>query len=154
MGPELIEARQMLAVARQEALRGRAEGGVPIGAALFGTDGELLGSGHNRLVQDGDPSTHAETAALRNAGQQPHYLHATMVTTLSPCWYCSGLVRQFKISRLVIGEAITFSGGHEWLAEHGVQVTIVDDPDCVELMTDFIAEHPGLWFENIGVALP
>jgi cytosine/creatinine deaminase len=149
-GPELIEANRMLAVARQEALRGKAEGGIPIGAALYGPDGELLGSGHNRLVQDGDPSTHAETAALRDAGLRPDYRDTTMVTTLSPCWYCCGLVRQFAISRLVIGEAITFSGGHDWLAEHGVQVTIVDDPDCVELMTEFVAEYPELWFESIG----
>ncbi|CAM3852176.1 nucleoside deaminase [Kibdelosporangium persicum] len=147
---ELIEAKQMLAVARQEALRGKAAGGIPIGAALYGPDGELLGSGHNRRVQDDDPSMHAETAAFRNAGRRPHYRDTIMVTTLSPCWYCSGLVRQFNISRVVIGEATTFSGGHDWLAEHGVQVTIVDDPDCVELMTEFIKEHPDLWFEDIG----
>lgn len=147
---ELIEAKQMLAVARQEALRGKAAGGIPIGAALYGPDGELLGSGHNRRVQDDDPSTHAETAAFRDAGRRPHYRDTIMVTTLSPCWYCSGLVRQFNIGRLVVGEATTFSGGHEWLAGHGVQVTVVDDPDCVELMTEFIAEHPDLWFEDIG----
>ena len=106
-------------------------------------DGELLGRGHNRRVQDGDPSMHAETAAFRNAGRRPDYRDTIMVTTLSPCWYCSGLVRQFSISRVVIGEATTFSGGHDWLAEHGVQVTIVDDPDCVELMTGVHRGTPG-----------
>lgn len=145
------EAARMLAVARDEAVLGRSEGGVPIGAALFGPDGELLGSGHNRRVQDDDPSTHAETAAFRNAGRRPHYRDTTMVTTLSPCWYCSGLVRQFGIGRVIIGEATTFSGGHDWLAEHGVHITILDDAECIELMTAFIERHPELWFEDIGV---
>jgi cytosine deaminase len=140
----------LLAVAREEALLGRSEGGVPIGAALFTVDGELLGRGHNRRVQDGDPSMHAETSAFRAAGRRRHYRDTIMVTTLSPCWYCSGLVRQFGISRLVIGEIRTFSGGHDWLAEHGVGVTIVDDPSCVTLMTEFIRDSPALWFEDIG----
>ncbi|GLY65828.1 nucleoside deaminase [Amycolatopsis taiwanensis] len=141
---------EMLAVAREEALTGKAEGGVPIGAALFTVDGELLGRGHNRRVQDGDPSMHAETAAFRNAGRRRHYRDTIMVTTLSPCWYCSGLVRQFGISHVVIGEARTFSGGHDWLAEHGTGITIVDDPACLSLMTEFVREHPELWFEDIG----
>jgi len=139
----------MIGVAVDEARKGLAEGGIPIGAALLGPDGEVLGRGHNRRVQDGDPSMHAETAAFRNAGRR-HYRDTTMVTTLSPCWYCSGLVRQFAIPRVIIGEATTFSGGHEWLAEHGVEITIVDDARCVELMTDFIAAHPELWYEDIG----
>jgi cytosine/creatinine deaminase len=140
----------MIGVAVDEARKGLAEGGIPIGAALLGPDGEVLGRGHNRRVQDGDPSMHAETAAFRNAGRRRHYRDTTMVTTLSPCWYCSGLVRQFAIPRVIIGEATTFSGGHEWLAEHGVEITIVDDARCVELMTDFIAAHPELWYEDIG----
>jgi creatinine deaminase len=142
---------ELLAVARDEALLGKAEGGVPIGAALFTLDGELLGRGHNRRVQDGDPSLHAETTAFRNAGRRPHYRDTVMVTTLSPCWYCSGLVRQFAIPRVVIGEAATFSGGHGWLAENGVGITLLDDPVCTALMTEFIAERPELWFEDIGV---
>ncbi|GHF28907.1 tRNA-specific adenosine deaminase [Amycolatopsis deserti] len=142
---------RLLAVAREEALLGKSEGGVPIGAALFTVDGELLGRGHNRRVQDGDPSMHAETAAFRNAGRRPHYRDTVMVTTLSPCWYCSGLVRQFSISHVVIGEARTFSGGHDWLAGLGVGITILDDPACVALMTEFIEERPDLWFEDIGV---
>lgn len=145
-----FEPGELLAVAREEALAGKAEGGVPIGAALFTVDGELLGRGHNRRVQDGDPSMHAETAAFRNAGRRRHYRDTVMVTTLSPCWYCSGLVRQFGISHVVIGEARTFSGGHDWLAAHGTGITIVDDPACVALMTEFIDEHPELWFEDIG----
>ena len=140
----------MIDVAVAEARQGQSEGGIPIGAALFGPDGELLGRGHNRRVQDGDPSMHAETAAFRNAGRRRHYRDTTMVTTLSPCWYCSGLVRQFAIPRVVVGEATTFSGGHEWLAEHGVAITVVDDARCVELMAGFIAAHPELWYEDIG----
>ena len=141
-----------LAVAVEEAERGRAEGGIPIGAALVAADGRVLGRGHNRRVQDGDPSVHGETAAFRNAGRQRSYRGTTMVTTLSPCWYCSGLVRQFGIGAVVIGESRTFTGGHDWLAEHGVEVTLLDDARCVALMEDFIAARPELWHEDIGEA--
>ncbi|GAA0690660.1 nucleoside deaminase [Kitasatospora atroaurantiaca] len=140
----------MLAVAVEEARAGLAEGGIPIGAALFGPDGEVLGRGHNRRVQDGDPSMHAETAAFRAAGRLRGYGRTTMVTTLSPCWYCSGLVRQFGIGRVVVGEARTFTGGHDWLTANGVAVTVLDDPTCVRLMEDFITARPELWFEDIG----
>jgi creatinine deaminase len=145
-----MDIADMLAVAVEEARTGLAEGGIPIGAALFGPDGELWGRGHNRRVQDGDPSTHGETSAFRNAGRRRGYRGSTMVTTLSPCWYCSGLVRQFGISRVLIGEATTFFGGHEWLVEHGVEITVVDDRECVAMMREFIAERPDLWFEDIG----
>lgn len=141
---------EMLAVAVSEARGGLAEGGIPIGGALFGPDGTLLGRGHNRRVQDDDPSVHGETAAFRNAGRQRSYRGTTMATTLSPCWYCSGLIRQFGIGRVVIGEARTFFGGHEWLAEHGVEIVLLDDPECVGMMTDFIRDRPELWFEDIG----
>lgn len=140
----------MLAVAVEEALAGRASGGIPIGAALFSAEGTVLGRGHNRRVQDADPSVHGETAAFRNAGRQRSYRGTTMVTTLSPCWYCSGLVRQFGISRVVIGEAQTFHGGHDWLAEHGVEIVVLDDPSCVAMMQEFIAAEPHLWNEDIG----
>ncbi|MFB9595170.1 nucleoside deaminase [Saccharothrix longispora] len=140
----------MLAVAVAEARAGLGEGGVPIGAALFTADGGLLGRGHNRRVQDGDASTHAETAAFRDAGRRASYRDTVMVTTLSPCWYCSGLVRQFGIPHVVIGEARTFHGGHDWLAEHGVRITLLDDPGCAGMMADFIAARPELWFEDIG----
>lgn len=140
----------MLAVAVAEARAGLAEGGIPIGAALFSADGDLLGRGHNRRVQDGDASTHAETAAFRAAGRRASYRDTIMVTTLSPCWYCSGLVRQFGIPHVVIGEARTFHGGHDWLAEHGVRITLLDDQECVDMMTEFVKAKPELWFEDIG----
>ncbi|MER5518757.1 nucleoside deaminase [Streptomyces sp. NPDC002763] len=144
------QARSWLATAVAEARAGLAEGGIPIGAALYGADGALLGRGHNRRVQDDDPSMHAETAAFRAAGRQRTYRGTTMVTTLSPCWYCSGLVRQFGISRVVIGEAATFHGGHDWLADHGVRIVLLDDPECTALMRDFIKNNPALWNEDIG----
>ncbi len=144
------DAAAMLTVALAEARTGLAEGGIPIGAALFGPDGELLGRGRNRRVQDDDPSTHAETSAFRAAGRRRDYRRTTMVTTLSPCWYCSGLVRQFGIGHVVIGESATFHGGHDWLAEHGVRVTLLDDAECTALMREFIDTRPELWFEDIG----
>jgi len=143
--------RALLDVAVAEARAGLAEGGIPIGAALFAADGTLLGRGRNRRVQDDDPVMHGETSAFRNARRQRSYRGTTMVTTLSPCWFCSGLVRQFGISRLVVGESRTFTGGHDWLAEHGVEVVVLDDPGCVAMMTDFIAASPALWNEDIGV---
>ncbi|MFJ3662247.1 nucleoside deaminase [Streptomyces sp. NPDC090119] len=147
---ELEQAREWLRTAVAEARAGGAEGGIPIGAALYGPDGELLGRGRNRRVQDGDPATHAETAAFRDAGRRRSYRGTTMVTTLSPCWYCSGLVRQFGISRVVVGEAGTFSGGHAWLAGLGVEVVLLDDPECAALMREFAARNPELWHEDIG----
>jgi creatinine deaminase len=143
--------RRWLSVAVAEARAGFDGGGIPIGAALVGPGGAVLGRGHNRRVQDEDPSVHAETAAFRDAGRRRNYGGTTMVTTLSPCWYCSGLVRQFGISRVVIGEARTFYGGHDWLAEHGVEIVIVDDAECVRMMTEFIRDYPHLWYEDIGV---
>jgi cytosine deaminase len=140
----------MLDVAIAEARLGLAEGGIPIGGALFAADGTLLGRGHNRRVQLGDPSIHGETDAFRNAGRQRSYRGTTMVTTLSPCWYCSGLVRQFGISRVVIGEARNFVGGHDWLAEHGVEVVVLDNQECVDMLATFIREHPDVWNEDIG----
>lgn len=144
-------ARTMLATAVAEARTGLSEGGIPIGAALFTRDGELLGAGHNRRVQEHDASTHAETDAFRRAGRRRHYRDTVMVTTLSPCWYCSGLVRQFDIGAVVIGEATNFHGGHDWLAELGVEIVILDDAECVEMLGTFIHEHPELWNEDIGL---
>ncbi|MBO3746534.1 nucleoside deaminase [Streptosporangiaceae bacterium NEAU-GS5] len=145
-----MRGEDLLVVAIEEARRGYADGGIPIGAALYGPEGELLGRGHNRRVQDGDPSIHGETAAFRDAGRQRTYRGTTMVTTLSPCWYCSGLIRQFGISRLVVGECRTFMGQHEWLAANGVEVEVVDSQECVDLMTEFITKFPDLWNEDIG----
>lgn len=142
--------QQWLSVAIAEARAGADEGGIPIGAALIGADGTVLGRGRNRRVQDGDPSAHAETTAFRAAGRQRSYRDTTMVTTLSPCWYCSGLVRQFGIGRLVVGEARNFTGGHDWLARHGVDVIVLDDVHCVHMMAEFIEGWPELWYEDIG----
>ena len=139
-----------LAVARAEAEKGAAEGGIPIGAALFSSNGRLLGSGHNRRVQDDDAAMHAETNAFHNAGRQRSYRDTVMVTTLSPCWYCSGLVRQFGIGRVVVGDDTSFLGGQDWLAENGTHVTVVNDPALISLMGEFIAAHPALWNEDIG----
>lgn len=141
----------MLEMAKTEARSGRDSGGIPIGAALFGPDHELWGAGHNRRVQDGDPTLHGETAAFRAAGRRRSYRGTTMATTLSPCWYCSGLVRQFGISRVVIGEAVTFVGGHEWLAGHGVEIVMLDDAECIQMMRDYEAAHPDVWAEDIGM---
>jgi creatinine deaminase len=150
----LPDVAALLDVALDQARRGRDEGGVPIGAALFNLSGTLLGAGRNRRVQQDDPSVHAETDAFRAAGRRAGYRDTIMVTTLSPCWYCSGLVRQFRIGHLVVGESSTFTGGHDWLAEHGVGVTVLDDDRCKELMASFITARPDVWFEDIGEDLP
>jgi cytosine/creatinine deaminase len=141
---------RMLAVALEEARYGRVEGGIPIGAALFTRAGELVSRGHNRRVQQGDPSMHAETDAFRRAGRQRSYRDLVMVTTLAPCWYCSGLVRQFRIGKVVVGESRTFSGGIDWLRENGVEVIDMDSSECRELLEAYIAEHPEVWNEDIG----
>jgi cytosine deaminase len=142
--------REMLEVALEEARTGLAEGGIPIGAALFGADGTLLGRGHNRRVQEQDPSLHAETDAFRRAGRRRTYRDTVMVTTLAPCWYCSGLVRQFGIPRVVVGESVNFPGGIDWLRESGVEVVDLASAAGIELLGGFIAEHPELWHEDIG----
>jgi cytosine deaminase len=141
----------MLAVAIEEARTGLAEGGIPIGAAIFRADGTLLSRGHNRRVQQDDPSIHAETDAFRRAGRQRSYRDLIMVTTLAPCWYCSGLVRQFGFRRLVVGESRTFQGGVDWLRSIGVEVIDLDSQECVELLGGYIAAHSEVWNEDIGV---
>jgi len=140
----------MLAVALEEARQGFAEGGIPIGAALFTRSGKLVGRGHNRRVQHGDPSAHGETDAFRRAGRQRSYRNLVMATTLAPCWYCSGLVRQFRIGALVVGESRTFPGGLDWLRENGIEVIDLDNRECRELMESYIAAHPDVWNEDIG----
>jgi creatinine deaminase len=141
---------RMLQIAIEEARIGLAEGGIPIGAALFDGDGRLLGRGHNRRVQESDPSIHGETDAFRKAGRQRNYRNTIMVTTLAPCWYCSGLVRQFNIGRVIVGESVNFKGGIDWLRENGVQVIDLDNAECKELLGRFIAENPEVWSEDIG----
>ena len=141
---------KMLAIALDEARLGRAEGGIPIGAAIFTREGELVSRGHNRRVQEGDPSIHGETDAFRRAGRQRSYRNLVMVTTLAPCWYCSGLVRQFSFGTVIVGESRTFQGGVEWLRANGVEVIDLDNHECRELLEGYIAEHPEIWNEDIG----
>ena len=143
--------RQLLAIAYEEAQLGLAEGGVPVGAALFDSTGKLLGRGHNRRVQEDAPHIHGETDAFRKAGRiKGGYGDKIMVTTLSPCWFCSGLVRQFNIGTVVVGESINFKGGQDWLAENGINVIDLKDQKCIAMMKDFIAARPDLWNEDIG----
>jgi cytosine/creatinine deaminase len=149
MKPDPIYAG-MLAVALTEARKGLAEGGLPIGAAIFDENGHLVGSGHNRRVQNGDPSMHGETDAFRNAGRQRTYRDKIMVTTLAPCWYCSGLVRQFGFSALIVGESHNFAGGLDWLRSLGIRVIDLESEECISLMADYIREHSDVWKEDIG----
>jgi len=140
----------MLAVALAEARKSLAESGLPIGAAIFDASGRLVGAGHNRRVQNGDPSLHGETDAFRNAGRQRSYRDMIMVTTLAPCWYCSGLVRQFGFGTVVIGDTHNFQGGIEWLRSLGIRVVDLDSEECVSMMADYIRDHPEVWKEDIG----
>jgi cytosine deaminase len=145
-----LDHAAMLAVAVAEARKGLAEGGIPIGAAIFDAAGKVVGRGHNRRVQNGDPSLHGETDAFRNAGRQRSYRELIMVTTLAPCWYCSGLLRQFGFRRLIVGQSRTFQGGVEWVRSLGVEVFDLDSPECVSLMSEYIRRNPEVWNEDIG----
>jgi cytosine deaminase len=140
----------MLRAAIEEARQGLAENGIPIGAALFDNHGKLLGRGHNRRVQEGDPSAHGETDAFRKAGRQRSYRDKIMVTTLAPCWYCSGLIRQFGIGTVVVGEAVNFRGGIDWLRENGIAVVDLHSQECIQLLAKYIEDNPAVWKEDIG----
>jgi creatinine deaminase len=140
----------LLQTAIEEARKGLAEGGIPIGAALFDRDGKLLGRGHNRRIQENDPSVHGETDAFRKAGRQRSYRDKIMATTLAPCWYCSGLVRQFAIGTVVVGESVNFRGGIDWLRDHGIAVIDLHSAECVEMLAKYIAANPAIWNEDIG----
>jgi cytosine/creatinine deaminase len=140
----------LLKTAIEEARQGLAEGGIPIGAALFDRDGKLLGRGRNRRVQEGDPSVHGETDAFRKAGRQRSYRDKIMVTTLAPCWYCSGLVRQFGIGTVVVGESVNFRGGIDWLRENGITVIDLRSEECIQMLAKYIAADPAVWHEDIG----
>lgn len=144
--------RRALALAVAEARQGLSEGGVPIGAVLLGPDGEVLGAGRNRRVQMGSAIRHGETDALENAGRLRAnvYRRSTMVTTLSPCDMCTGSILLYDIPRVVIGENRTFLGGEDLLRSRGVEVVVLDDQECIDLMTNFIATNPELWHEDIG----
>ena len=145
-----IDYNALLNIAIEEARLGLAEGGVPVGAALFDLQGNMLGRGRNRRVQEDDPSIHGETDAFRKAGRQRSYRDTIMVTTLAPCWYCSGLVRQFGIGTVVVGESATFKGGIDWLRESGVEVIDLNSDECIRMMSEFIQRHPEIWNEDIG----
>ena len=145
-----LDYQALLAVAIEEARIGLAEGGIPIGAALFDRTGKLLGRGHNRRIQEDDPSVHGETDAFRKAGRQTTYRDKIMVTTLAPCWYCSGLIRQFKIGTVVVGESVNFDDGIGWLRRHGVEVVDLASQECIELLASYIEGHPEVWNEDIG----
>jgi cytosine/creatinine deaminase len=147
----MADHREMLKVAIAEARQGLAEGGIPIGAALFDSQGNLLGCGHNRRIQENDPSVHGETDAFRRAGRQRTYRDKIMVTTLAPCWYCSGLVRQFGISTVIVGESVNFQGGIDWLRENGIEVIDLHSSECIDLLADYIRKNPAVWNEDIGV---
>jgi creatinine deaminase len=144
----------MLKMALAEAQTGLAEGGIPIGAAIFNRQGVLISSGHNRRVQQDDPSVHGETDAFRRAGRQRSYRDLIMVTTLAPCWYCSGLVRQFGFRTVVVGESQNFSGGIEWLRSIGIEVIDLASPECIAMLAKYIREHPEVWNEDIGELPP
>jgi cytosine/creatinine deaminase len=150
VGSLSLDYAAMLGVALAEARKGLAEGGVPIGAAIFDASGQLVGAGHNRRVQHGDPSMHGETDAFRNAGRQRSYRNLIMVTTLAPCWYCSGLIRQFGFGTVVVGESRNFQGGLEWLRSLGVSVVDLDSEECASLLSGYIRANPKVWNEDIG----
>ena len=151
MNISLTDFETLLRIALDEARQGLAEGGIPIGAALFDSQGNVLGRGHNRRIQQNDPSIHGETDAFRRAGRQRTYRDKIMVTTLAPCWYCSGLVRQFGIPTVVVGESVNFRGGIDWLRENGVEIIDLHSADCINLLAAYIRENPAIWNEDIGV---
>src|SRR5271169_6937008 len=146
----VLDAHGMLAVALEQARIGFTEGGVPVGGAIFRTDGTLLGAGRNRLVQNGDPSMHGETDAFRAAGRQPRYRDLILVTTLAPCWYCTGLIYQFRFKQVIVGDSVNARGGIDWLREQGIEIQDLASPECIRMTCEFQRKHPGLWNECIG----
>ena len=146
-----LDYNAMLAIALEEARTGLAEGGIPIGAAIFRRDGTLVSRGHNRRVQDGDPSIHGETDAFRRAGRQRSYADLIMVTTLEPCFYCAGLVKQFGFRTVIVGESRNFKGGADWLRSEGIEIIDLDNHECIDLLATYIAANPHIWHEDIGV---
>jgi cytosine deaminase len=132
-----------------EAQQGRQAGGIPIGSILV-KDGKIVGRGHNKRVQDGDPVTHAEIDCLRNAGRIGNYRGTTLYSTLMPCYLCAGAVVQFGIKKVIAGESKTFPGAREFMVSHGVEVVDLNLDECEQMMSDFIATNPELWNEDIG----
>jgi len=150
--PGMDDDGKFLAEAIAEARAGLESGGIPIGSVIV-HKGRVIGRGHNLRVQSGDPILHGEMSAFGDAGRQPAsvYRECVLYTTLSPCPMCSGTILLYKIPRVVVGENRTFLGAEDWLRANGVQVDVRDDAECVRMMTDFIAAHPALWNEDIGV---
>ncbi len=146
----LLSPQQMLDVAIEQARLGLAEGGIPVGGAIFRQDGTLLGAGRNRLVQNGDPSMHGETDAFRAAGRQPRYTDLILVTTLAPCWYCSGLISQFRFKQVIVGDSVNAQGGTAWLREQGIEILDLASPECIAMIGEFQRNRPDLWDECIG----
>jgi cytosine/creatinine deaminase len=143
--------QRALDAAYEQALKSRDEGGIPIGSALIAPDGTIVAVGHNERVQSGDPTAHAETVCIRNAGRRRDWHQLTLASTLSPCAMCTGTAVLHRIPRVVIGEHETFLGREDWLNQEGVEVLLAEDERCKELMRAFISERPDLWNEDIGV---
>jgi len=140
---------EFMKAAIDEAKKGLAEGGIPIGSILV-KNGKIIGRGHNQRVQKGSPTLHAEIDCLENAGRVGSYKDAVLYSTLMPCYLCSGAVVQFGIKKVIVGESKTFPGGPEFMRSHGVEVTDLDNDTCIKLMSDFIEANPKLWNEDIG----
>ena len=147
---EALNYDAMLAIAIKEAELGRKQGGIPIGAAIFAANGDLVSAGRNRRVQENDPSVHGETDAFRRAGRQRSYRDLIMVTTLAPCWYCTGLIRQFGFRTVVVGESVNFAGGIDSLRELGIHVIDLASQHCIDLLATYICQNPTIWNEDIG----
>jgi cytosine/creatinine deaminase len=141
---------KLLKAALEEAKQGLAEKGLPIGSVLADPQGQIVARGHNLRVQTGDPTAHAETVCLRNAGRRRDWLQLTLVTTLSPCIMCTGTTLLYRIQRVVIGENQNFMGAEDLLKQHGVEVVVLNDPECIQLMREFVRTNPDLWNEDIG----
>jgi creatinine deaminase len=147
-----LDPQAMLAIALEQARIGLAEGGVPVGGAIFTTDGMLLGKGRNRLVQEGNCSLHGETDAFRAAGRRATWHDTILVTTLAPCWYCSGLIYQFRFSKVIVGDSVNAQGGVAWLREQGIEIVDLHSQECIDLIAEFQSGRPDLWKECIGEA--
>jgi creatinine deaminase len=145
-----VDANAMLAVAIEQARIGVSEGGIPVGGAIFRLDGTLVSKGRNRLVQNGDPSMHGETDAFRAAGRQQNFRDLILVTTLAPCWYCTGLITQFRFKQVIVGDSVNAQGGVAWLREKGFDILDLASPECIEMMANFRRTNPKLWDECIG----
>jgi cytosine/creatinine deaminase len=146
----MINDREVLKFAIEEARAGLREGGLPIGSALVDRRGEVIARGHNLRVQSGDPTAHAETVCIRNAGRRRDWPELTLVSTLSPCIMCTGTSLLYRIPRVIVGENRNFLGAEDLFRQHGVELVVLDDAECVEMMGKFIREHPDLWNEDIG----